>query len=162
MKEKTGTKLRIYIIAIAIPLAVGLASALLTKENMNIYNEIITPPAAPPSWVFPIAWTVLYILMGISSGMVYINREISNKNARTGLIFYGVSLFFNLFWSVIFFNMRAFGFAFVWLALLLYFIVKTLICYKRVKPAAAYLQIPYVLWVAFAGYLNMAIFILNR
>ena len=150
-----------YIIGVAIPLAIGALSALLTRGNMNIYSEIELPPLAPPSILFPIVWTVLYVLMGISSAQIFIDKNINPKDAALGLRYYAVSLFFNFFWSILFFNLRAFLISFIWLAVLLFLIIKTIIHYRKVTPWAAYLQIPYAVWVAFAGYLNFAIFLLN-
>ena len=161
MKESTKNNIKTYIIAIAIPLAVGLLSAFLTKDNMSLYSEINSPPLAPPAWLFPVAWTVLYVLMGISSALVYIDRKAEPIAAKAALTSYAVSLVFNFFWSIIFFNLRAYLFAFLWLAAMLYFIIRTILLYKKVKPLAAYLQLPYALWVAFAGYLNIAIYFLN-
>jgi len=162
MKAETKKKIKVYAIAIAIPLLVGLLSALLTRESMNIDETVNTPPLSPPSILFPIVWSILYVLMGISSAMVYLRRENDPDSASRGLAFYGASLFVNFLWSIIFFNMQKFLFAFVWLLLLLYLIVKTVFFYKKVYPTAAYLQIPYILWVSFAGYLNLAIYLLNR
>lgn len=162
MKTETKQKIKIYVVAIFIPLVVGFASAFLTRDSMQIYERINTPPLAPPSILFPIVWTVLYILMGISSAGVYIHRERNEKNAAQGLAYYAVSLFVNFLWSIIFFNMERFLFAFVWLLLLLYLIIRTVFAYKNVDKIAAYLQIPYILWVSFAGYLTLAIFLLNR
>ena len=163
--ESMWKKIKPYIlpfaISIAIPLGVGLFSALLTKDNMNIYGEINTPPLSPPSWLFPIAWTILYILMGVSSALIYINKEKNPPEAKRGLYYYALSLVANFLWSIIFFNLGAFLFALICLGILLYLIIKTVISYYNVSKIAAYLQIPYVLWVAFAGYLNAAIFILN-
>lgn len=162
MKNETKQKIKIYAIAILIPLLVGALSAYLTRNNMQIYQSIQTPPLSPPSILFPIVWTVLYVLMGISSAMVYIHRENNEKSAAEGLAFYAASLLVNFLWSIIFFNMQRFLFAFIWLLLLLYLIVRTVLAYKRVYTLAAYLQIPYILWVSFAGYLTIAIYILNR
>jgi tryptophan-rich sensory protein len=119
------------------------------------------PPLAPPAWLFPVAWTLLYILMGVSSGLVYLGRDKHTTAANKGLTVYGISLIFNFLWSILFFNMQAFLFSFIWLIGLLFFIIATIYYYKKVSPIAAYLQIPYALWVAFAGYLNLGIFILN-
>lgn len=162
MKKETKQIIKIFVIAIAIPLAVGLLSALLTRNGMDIYSEVKTPPLSPPSILFPIVWTVLYVLMGIGSAIVYINREKDQKSAEDGLLYYVVSLAFNFTWSIIFFNFRWFLFAFVWLLVLLYLIVRTILCYRKVSPVAAYLQIPYAVWVTFAGYLNIGIWILNK
>ncbi|MBR5516065.1 MAG: tryptophan-rich sensory protein [Clostridia bacterium] len=162
MQKEKFHKISVYIIACAIPLAIGITSALLTRNNMQIYSELVTPPLSPPSFLFPLVWTVLYILMGISSARVYLNRNKSQKNASDGLSFYVLSLAFNFAWSLIFFNMRRFLFAFVWLLILLYLIIRTVICYKKVDKIAAKLQIPYIIWVCFAGYLNFGIWVLNK
>ena len=158
---KIKDNLASYVIAIAIPLGVGLLAAYLTMENMNIYSEINTPPLSPPALLFPIVWTVLYILMGVSSAMVYNRREAEPIFTRRGLGYYAMSLIANFAWSIIFFNVRAFGIAFLWLVLLLYLIIRTILCYFKVSKVAAFLQIPYAVWVAFAGYLNLGIIILN-
>ena len=150
-----------YIIGIAIPLAVGALSAFLTMGNMDIYSELKTPPLAPPSWLFPVAWSILYVLMGVSSVIVCKKRALAPDAARAGLVYYAVSLAFNFGWSIIFFNARSFLFAFLWLLVLLYTIVKTVINYLKVAPVSGYLQVPYALWVAFAGYLNLGIYLLN-
>ena len=155
-------KVRTYIIAIAISLGVGTLSALLTRGSMDIYGEIETPPLAPPGFLFPIVWAVLYVLMGISSALIWQRREENPTVAKRGLRFYGISLVFNFLWSIIFFNYQSYLAALVWLAALLYFIVRTVIEYKKISPVAAYLEIPYAVWVLFAGYLNFGIFWLNR
>lgn len=150
-----------YAVGIAIPISVGLLSAFLTMGNMDIYTRINTPPLAPPGFIFPIVWTLLYILMGISSAMVYINRFNDILSATVGLKYYAISLLFNFGWSLIFFNSGAFLIAFIWLIFLLYFIVKSVLKYFKVKKLAALLQIPYIIWVVFAGYLNLSITLLN-
>ncbi len=162
MSDETKRKIKVYGLAIAIPLAVGLLSAWLTRGSMSIYGEVETPPLSPPSVLFPIVWTILYVLMGVSSAMVWLNREKDPAAADAGLGYYAASLAFNFAWSIIFFNFRRFLFAFIWLVILLYLILRTIAAYRRVSPAAAYLQIPYTLWVSFAGYLNFGIWYLNR
>lgn len=150
-----------YAVAIAIPLTVGIVSAALTRGNMNIYEKLNTPPPSPPSILFPIIWTILYVLMGISSAMIYTNRERNPEAAKRGLIWYGVSLVLNFSWSIVFFNLQAAFFALLVLIALLFTIIRTILEYRKVKPIAAYLQIPYAIWVAFAGYLNVGIWLLN-
>jgi tryptophan-rich sensory protein len=154
-------KIKPYVFSILIALAVGGLSAIFTRNNMDLYETIKKPPLAPPSLLFPIAWTLLYILMGISAAMVYQKRKEERDGARNGLFAYGMSLFVNFFWSIFFFRLRAFTFSFIWLLLLLFLILRTIFFYNKVSPLAAKLQIPYVLWVCFAGYLNLAIAILN-
>ena len=147
-------KYKPYIIEILIALAVGGLSAYLTKDSMSDFEALAKPPLSPPGFLFPIVWTVLFILMGISAGMVY------EKIGRIPFI-YRLSLAVNFLWSIIFFNMEAYLFAFVWLLLLLSLIIITIIEYSKVSKTAAYLQIPYLLWVIFAGYLNFFIWFLN-
>ena len=139
----------------------GILAAALTRESMELYGGLIKPPISPPAILFPIVWTVLYILMGISSGIVYIKRESNPEAARRGLRYYLISLVFNFSWSIIFFRMRAILLALICLAALIYFIVKTVIEYYKADRVAAYLQIPYALWCGFAAYLNAAILFLN-
>lgn len=155
-------KIKPYVISVAIALGVGGLSAFLTSGNMDIYSRIEQPPLAPPAILFPIVWTILYVLMGISAAMVCKEKDRKPDEVRNALIVYGISLFFNFFWSIIFFNMQAYLFAFIWILLLLAVIVAMIILFKRISPLAAYLQIPYLLWVAFAAYLNFAIYLLNR
>lgn len=162
MQKEKKQRIIIFLIAIAIPLAIGGISALITKNNMQIYSELKTPPLSPPSWLFPVVWTILYTLMGISSAIVYINRNISVKDSTDGLGFYLLSLAFNFAWSIFFFNFRWFLFSFIWLLILFYLIIRTILSYKHISKKAAKLQIPYAIWVAFALYLNFGIFILNK
>lgn len=151
-------KSKTYIVSIAAALAVGGLSAFFTHGNMDIYKNIVKPPLAPPSFLFPLVWSVLYVLMGISSAAIYLSGR---PNKRAALLTYAVSLAVNFFWSIIFFNMQAYTFAFIWLLLLLILIIYTVKKYKPINAAAAYLQIPYLAWVTFAGYLNLMIAILN-
>ena len=151
-----------YAISIAIALLVGGLSALLTMGNMSLYEEVIQPPLAPPSILFPIVWTVLYVLMGVSAAIIYTDSHVEKSERTAALMPYWASLFVNFFWSILFFNFRAFLPAFIWLILLEFLIVMTIISYRRINTGAAYLQIPYAVWVAFAGYLNIAIWWLNR
>ncbi len=162
MKKETKNLILTFVIAVVIPLAIGGLSAFLTRDNMNIYEELNTPPLSPPSFLFPIVWTVLYVLMGISSGIIWRKRQENKDSAESALLIYAASLVFNFIWSLIFFNFRFFLFSFIWLIILLALIILTIIKYRKLSPIAAYLQIPYSLWVAFAGYLNLGIWILNR
>ena len=150
-----------YAIAIAIPMTVGIVAAALTRDSMDIYGMLQTPPLSPPSILFPIVWTILYVLMGISSAMIYIDRDKNPDAAKKGLIWYGASLVLNFSWSIIFFNLQAAFFALLVLLVLLYTIIRTILEYRKVNPIAAYIQNPYAIWVAFAGYLNAGIWLLN-
>lgn len=153
--------LKTYAAFILIALLTGALSALLTRGSMNIYAEINKPPLAPPGYLFPIVWGVLYVLMGISSGTVYIKSKGLPSGQKTGLGVYFLQLAVNFLWSIIFFNLRAFLFSFIWIILLWILIIIMIIRFYKVSPAAALLQIPYLLWVTFAAYLNLAIYIIN-
>ena len=109
-------KIKPYVISIAIALAVGGLSAVFTSGNMNMYDTLNRPPLSPPMWLFPVVWSVLFILMGVSSAMVNVKKN--ETDVSGALKIYGLQLIVNFFWSIIFFNMRAYLFAVVWLALL--------------------------------------------
>lgn len=145
------------LICLAVPLGVGGFSALLTRNNMDLFQTISKPPLSPPGWLFPVVWTVLYILMGVASYLVLI----SGKPNQTALTIYGVQLFFNFFWSIFFFNMQLYLFAFIWLVILWLLIFATSILFHQISRVAGYLMLPYLLWVTFAGYLNFSIYLLN-
>ena len=161
MKTRTKKAILTYAVCIAVPLLTGAVSALLTKNSMDIYAELKTPPLSPPSFLFPVVWTLLYVLMGVGCGMIFEYRKTS-KDAEKGLYYYAASLVFNFVWSILFFNLRMFLPSFLWLLMMLYLIVRTVLCYFRVSRPAAYLQIPYMIWVVFAGYLSAGIYFLNR
>lgn len=145
--------IKTYIISVAIALAVGGLSAFLTMGNMDLYSEIIKPAIAPPAIVFPIVWTILYVLMGISAARVYIKGG--------NLFFYALQLLFNFFWSIIFFNLREYLLAFIWIVFMWVFILLMIRSFFKTDRLAAYLQIPYLIWVTFAGWLNLTVFLLN-
>lgn len=149
-----------YVIGILIPIGVGLLSAYLTMGNMDIYESIVRPDLAPPAIVFPIVWTILYVLMGIGSVIIY-NSNANENDKNKALLIYGLQLVVNFFWSIIFFNQRAFLLSFIWLILLWVLIVAMIISFGKINKTAAWLQIPYLLWVTFAGYLNLMIYLLN-
>ncbi len=155
-------KYKTFIFSIVAALSVGGLSALITIKNMKqLFSEIDTPPLSPPAILFPIVWTLLYVLMGFSSAVIFEHRSFKQREADRGLILYGVNLFLNFFWSIIFFNMRAFTFAFVWLLILWSVILAMIAEFYKVNKLAAYLQIPYAVWVTFAGYLTLGISVLN-
>ncbi len=151
-------KYKKLIIAILIPLAVGGLAALLSSPAMSIYSSMNQPPLAPPSWLFPVVWTILYILMGISSYRIY---KGCCDLRESGLTAYAVSLILNFLWPVLFFLAEAFWVAFVCILLLDASVIATAVYYRRCDKYAFYMQIPYIAWVLFATYLNFAIAILN-
>lgn len=147
------------IISILISVGVGALSALLTRNSMDVYEKVIQPPLSPPSWIFPVVWTILFILMGISAYLIYRSDSIYRNSA---LRIYAIQLVVNFFWSIIFFNLEMYLFSFLWLLLLLLMIILMIMSFYKINKTAAYLQIPYLLWVTFAGYLNLGIYLLNK
>lgn len=145
------------IIAILIPIAVGTLSALFSR-NMSLYSTINKPTISPPAFIFPIVWIILYILMGISSYLIY---ESNNPNKRNALKTYAIQLFFNFWWSIIFFRFSLYLFAFLWLLVMIALITIMIYQFYQIRPLSSYLQIPYLLWCLFAAYLNFMIYILN-
>lgn len=149
-----------YIVFILITLGVGLLSAVLTGDNMATFETLQKPPLSPAENVFPIVWTILFILMGISAALIWLSD--APKSTKNKLItLYFVQLAVNFFWSIIFFNLNAYLFAFAWLVLLWVLILFMIVLFKRVSKLSAWLLLPYLLWVTFAGYLNLAIWVLN-
>lgn len=144
-------------ICIAIPLIVGAVSALLTHNQMMTFESLQKPVLSPPGWLFPVVWTILYILMGIASYFVLVSK----KPNQIALTVYIIQLIFNFFWSIIFFNFELYLFAFVWLVILWLLILTTTILFYQIEKISGYLMIPYLLWVTFAGYLNLSIYLLN-
>ena len=154
-------KFKPYIISIAIALAVGGLGTFLIRNNLYLYAIIDKPAFSPPAFLFPIVWTILYVLMGISSARIWLQRDIHASEAMDSLLSYALQLTLNFFWPIIFFNMRTFLFAFIWIVVLWASILKMVFKFSVLDKTAAYLNIPYVLWVTFAGYLNFMIYLLN-
>lgn len=149
------------IISLLIPLAVGGLSAFLTRGNMKFYEKVEQPPLAPPGWIFPVVWSILFLLMGISLYLVWISKA-HPQQKKTAFAVFALQLFMNFIWSPIFFNMRRYLFAFVILLILWLLIITMITLFYRISKPAGLLQIPYLLWVTFAGYLNLGIYLLNR
>lgn len=145
-----------FIIAVLIPLAVGAVSALFSGSMS--YAVLNKPSLSPPSYLFPIVWTILYILMGISSYIIYSSDDAGKRKA---LAVYALQLIFNFFWSIFFFGFSEYLFAFIWLIALIILIAVMIYQFYKISPLAAYLQIPYLLWCLFAAYLNYTIYVLN-
>ncbi len=152
-------KIKPLLLSLAVSLGTGALSALLTRRSMALYESVVRPPLSPPSWLFPVVWTILYILMGVAAYWVWRSDAPGRERALT---LYGAQLLLNFFWPQIFFNARKFGFALLWIAALLVVLILTVRAFRRVDRPAGWLMLPYVLWVAFASYLNAGVWYLNR
>ena len=148
-----------FILFLIIPLSLGFLSYLLTKNGISNYNNLIQPSFAPPSFLFFIVWTILYVLMGISSYKIYESCSYHKTNC---LVLYGINLFLNFLWPIIFFNLEARLFAFVFIIFLDIVVFLMIFCFLGVSKKAAYLQIPYFVWLIFASILNFSVYFLNR
>ena len=152
---------KVYLFWILLTEAVGAAAGLLTRDGIDFFTQNVQKPAlTPPPIVFPIAWGVLYLLMGIGAARIRLTPDRFRRVGSTAL--YLVQLFFNFFWSILFFNTRAYGCAFLWLAVLWVLILWMTLSFSELDRPAAWLQLPYLAWVLFAGYLNYGVWILNR
>lgn len=150
---------KIYAVSIALPLLVGGLSALISLDGMRAYEQLNQPPLSPPMWLFPVVWTILYTLMGVSSGMVFQSRLPARRDA---LRIYGLQLALNFCWPILFFALGLRLTAFVWLLILEALIVIMIALFTAIRPIAGCLQIPYAVWCAFAAYLNLSAFLLNQ
>ena len=141
--------------------AVGTISAWISSPGMDAYMEtIVRPPLAPPGWVFAVVWPILYALMGIGAARIWLAEP--SKERSMALNLFVAQLVVNFFWSPIFFNAGAYGFALLWLLILWVLVARMIVSFYKVDPLAGLLQIPYLLWLTFAAYLNWGIWRLNR
>lgn len=168
------TKWKTLAISIALPLASGGLSALLTRGSFDRYQQLPLPPLAPPPLVFPIVWTILFLLMGTSCWLAW-ERSVCPKAHICGsgessvsaklraasfwLLPYALQLTANFIWPLLFFRTGWLGAAFFWLLLLLLLVILTALRLSAVSRTAALLQIPYLLWLLFAGYLNLSVWL---
>ena len=152
---------KVYTFWILLAEGVGALSGWLSRDGMKAYEASIRqPPLSPPSWLFPVVWTILYALMGIGAARVSLAPD--GVHRSRGLNLFVVQLIVNFFWSLIFFNTGAYGFALLWLLLLWVLVLWMILTFRKIDPLAAWLQVPYLLWLTFAAYLNYGVWTLNR
>lgn len=151
---------RQLLICLAIPLGVGALSGWLTRGSMAEFARLTKPPLSPPGWLFPVVWTILFLMMGLASWLVLCSGE-PPQAIRGALRLYALQLAVNFFWSIFFFNLSLYLFSFFWLVLLWVLVLITAIRFYRISKPVGYLMIPYLLWITFAGYLNLSIYLLN-
>jgi tryptophan-rich sensory protein len=155
MKQKWTTAL-IWVVGTEL---VGALSAVLAGGNFSaFYQSLHQPPFAPPGWLFPVMWAILYALMGFSAFLIQESNSFRRKNA---LLLYGAQLFVNFLWSPVFFGLQSLLGAVVVVAAMLLLVIAMLIAFLRIRPLAGYLNIPYLLWTVFATYLSVGVLILN-
>ncbi len=148
------------IVCIIITEVLGFTVGILTREGTRLYADtMVKPPFSPPALLFPIAWTLLYALMGAGVAMI-INSESSGVRS-SGLVLYFIQLFFNLAWCFIFFSFKNYGGALIWIIILLILTVLMTLAFHKVSRMAAFIQIPYIIWLIFATYLNAGVMVMN-
>ena len=147
----------VWIKSILIPVILGGIVALIMSGSMD-YNDLNKPPLSPPGFIFGIVWTILYIIMGLSYGILASKDLVDEKVNKI----YYLQLFVNLLWPIIFFVFKWRLFAFIWLLILIALIIKMIMIFCKKNKLSAYLQIPYLLWCIFAAYLNIGVYLLNR
>lgn len=157
---KTILKPWLLAFTVVIPLCIGGISAMLTGDMMKEYFFLNKPPFSPPSWVFPVVWTILYVMMGFASYLV-INSGADRTLIVRALVFYGVQLVMNFFWSILFFRYSLYLWAFIELLAMWVSIIITTVLFLRVSIPAGMLMIPYILWSTFAACLNFSVYRLS-
>lgn len=165
-KLSTWGKIWRIALAIAVPLCGGFIISLFTRDAMSKFGSFNQPPLAPPAWLFPVAWTVLYVLMGLASYFIwkkgYDSRKAADKSAsKTALIIYGIQLVFNFVWTPLFFSLGWYWPAFAWLLVMWALIIVLMMKAYRISRPAFWMLLPYIIWCTFAAYLNCGIAILN-
>lgn len=154
MKKTT----QVYVFSVLCALLIGALGSIITSNGMMAYDQAIKPSFTPPDWVFPVVWSILYSLMGIGFARILLQGA---GNQRKAILVYGTQLLVNFLWTVLFFGFHMYGLAAMCLAVLWVLILAMCIAFYRIEPIAGLLQIPYLLWVSFAGYLNVMIWLLN-
>ena len=157
---KGEIKFKSLILALALPLAAGGLAAFLTKDSMIMFKVLQKPPLSPPGWLFPVAWTILYILMGIASYLVW-TADVSSARKERALTVYIMQLAANFIWPLIFFGMELYLLAFIWLIVLWLLAAACTVLFWYISEKAGKLMLPYMLWLSFAAYLNFGIWLLN-
>lgn len=175
MKSKKISKTLIYIVSIAAALAAGGISSVFAMSAMEEYGALKQPPLAPPSWLFPVVWTILFVLMGVSAARIYIigRQDRSGGTVRCGddsniggqaacaLRIYLVQLILNMLWTPLFFTLNLRLAAFVLLVMLLITVIVMTCRFFKLDKVSGILMLPYIAWLLFAGYLNLGTYILN-
>lgn len=161
MKNGKNSTWKIYAFWILLSEAVGGIAGLLSRQGTKIYEQsVLQPPLSPPAIVFPIVWVILYALMGIGAARISISGD--TVDTHRALTLFGRQLFVNFLWPLIFFVAQSYGFALIWLIVLWIMVLGMILAFQKIDPVAAKLQIPYLIWLTFAAYLNLGVWYLNR
>ena len=157
MKKQNFWDIAIFILSAEL---VGVVSALLSGGFGDFYDKFTPPPLLPPSWLFPVVWTILYAVMGFSAYLIY-SSDAGKAEKNKCLAIYWTQLAVNFSWSIVFFRFEELWAAVVIILVLLALIVAMINCFRKISPLAAFINIPYLIWVGFATYLTIAIAVIN-
>ncbi len=148
-------------VCLLVPLIVGGVAAALSMSGMKAFDALEKPALTPPGWVFPVVWTALYLMMGLASYLVSESGAPADA-VSAALTVYACQLCVNFFWSMLFFHFELYLFSFFWLVALWFMVLATFAIFRKLDKTAGLLILPYLLWVTFAGYLNLGVYLLNR
>ena len=151
-------KIRSYVFFSAVALLTGGVAGWLIRDSFESFEQINKPVFTPPAIVFPIIWSILYLLMGIGAARVAQNQSPQRENALT---LFAAQLVINFFWPILFFRLNAYTLGAIWIVLLFILVTAMTWIFAQIDRIAGWLQLPYLLWLIFAGILNVAILILN-
>ncbi|OOQ60104.1 TspO/MBR family protein [Mucilaginibacter pedocola] len=151
-----------FVISLAITLAIGVVASLFTRPQIKSWYVTLNKPGfTPPNWAFPVAWTTLYILIATAAYLVWKRRD-GSPQYRITVITYAAQLLLNFAWSIVFFGMHQISGGLVNIVLLLVLIILNMAWFGRFSKAAAWLLLPYLLWVSYATALNAFIYMMNK
>ncbi len=153
-------KWKALVVSVAIPVASYFLIGFISSNSAMLFNGFVKPPLSPPSWLFPIVWIVLYTMMGLACYFIY-TADAEKREKKRALLLYGMQLGVNFFWSSIFFNLSLYLVALIWLVVLWILVALTIAKMFKISGLAACLMLPYLVWLTFAGYLNVGIALLN-
>lgn len=152
-------RIKTLIFALLLPLITGALSAAISSKGMSMYAIMDKPPLSPPAWVFPVVWTILYLMMGIASYPILVS---DSSEKYMALVFYAMQLIMNFSWSILFFSWEMYLFAFIWLIIMWVVVIICTRFFFQINKLSGWLMVPYILWLTFAAYLNMGVFVLAR
>lgn len=152
------SKAKPYLISFGVTFLVGILGAIVTYAGQGDFQALNQPPLSPPAFLFPIVWTILFALMAFGAARIYL---LNGRKIDTELSVYAAQLIFNFFWCVFFFGFGWYLFSFIWLVALWILVLRMILLFTRRDKLAGLLQIPYLIWLTFAGYLNFGIYLLN-
>ena len=157
-------KLKPYIFSFLFTFGIALLSNYFSSDSSTVYDNIVKPSLSPPPYLFGVVWPILYVLMAISAGLIYnsvCNNDQCRANKKSAIVLYIVQLIVNGIWPILFFQFEMFALSFIWILILWILILKMILEFHKINKVAAYMMVPYLLWVTFAAYLNLMIAILN-